>query len=255
MSNSKGNTYPALVISNDYQVFGIDSQQQKHSLSNTDFAMDIGISEDGTIWVLSLTPDPDGGGARIFWSNGDGNWNEISTSDPGGIRISGGSGSSCYYLTSEGVIRTLDTNGTSSVYDSSNYYLEFDYGGGYVWAVFSKNGHIPQLYFSEASNLSWKAFNGEPQPFSISVNYQGNCVAVNDFSPITYSKDGSSTYSPGSGADSKTIQISSKSWTYLVSIDANAEGNLLFSWVDQQGGMFEQMAVRAYKVLATHYRY
>ena len=62
MANSNGNTYPFIIISGEGQVFGVDSSQTTHSLSNSNFAMDIGISEDGTIWAISNVPDPDGGG-------------------------------------------------------------------------------------------------------------------------------------------------------------------------------------------------
>ena len=133
MSNQKGNQYPLWFISNNYQVFAGDSSGKAHSMSDQMFAMDISISEDGTVWVLSTTPDPDGGGSKLFWSDGDSNWNEINTPDPGGVAIAGGTGSSCYYLDYDSNIRTMDTNGASNVVYSKNYVESIDYGGGYFW--------------------------------------------------------------------------------------------------------------------------
>ena len=52
MANSNGNVYPYLVLSNELQVLGVNEQGQNYSLSNENFALDIGISEDGTIDVV-----------------------------------------------------------------------------------------------------------------------------------------------------------------------------------------------------------
>lgn len=256
MANSKGNAFPNIILSNDSQVFGVDSHNQTHQLSETSFALDLAVSEDGTLWIISNTPDPDGGGSRIYWSNADGNWNEINTPEPGGVQISGGTGSSCYYLTSAGVVRTLDTNGDSTVFDDSSNFISFDYGGGYVWGIFYKNGGIPKLYYSQANALSWQAFSGDPSPMSISVSYAGDCYGIDDSgSPKVYSTDGSTVSSAGSGADDNTAQISSKNWTYLISyVDMSSDGNLVYAWVDTQGGTFEPTTVRAYKVCSTYHR-
>ena len=77
MSNQKGNQYPLWGINNNYEVFVLKTDGSTETMSKNDFAMDIAVSEDGTVWVLSTEPDPDGGGAKIYWSNGDNTWNEI----------------------------------------------------------------------------------------------------------------------------------------------------------------------------------
>ena len=253
---TKGNTFSFLIIDSNFQIKGIDAQQNATTLSEEGFAMDIGISEDGTIWAISTSPDPDGGGARIYWGIGDKNWNEIATSDPGGVRISGGTGSSCFYLTSDGVIRTLDTNGSSSVFSDTHDYLFFDYGGGMIWAVFSPPGQgKPQLHYSSADTLSWKAFAGDPSPVSISVNYDGNCFGIDvNSSPIIYQKDGQNTSSPGPGVNNNSMEISAKNWTYVISFSSDEEGNIIYVWEDVQGGKFVASSVRGNKVLATYYR-
>ena len=257
MANSNGNAYPYLVINNWFQVLGVNSKGDNFSLSNENFALDIGISEDGTIWAISVTPDPDGGGGRIYWSTGNGTWNEISTSDPGGVKICGGTGSSCFYITSDGVVRTLDTDGTSSVFDGTYNYLEFNYGGGYVWAVFSlKDGDVPQLYYSDGSVLSWNAFAGNPLPSSISSDYAGTCFAVDENNnPVYYSTDGTSTGTAGSGIDGMAMQISSKNWTYVVTFDAASSSgeNPIYKWVDESGGKFEKTNMTGMKVLSTYH--
>ena len=212
-NNSKYNCYPNIIIDNNYQVHGVGSDQSTTNLSDKNFAFAIGISEDGTLWAISTTPDPDGGGSKIFWSDVGAQWNEINTPDPGGIAISGGPGSSCFFLTTSGEIWTMDTNGTGKEVYSANYVLEMDAGGGYIWALMAINGGIPSLHYSTwNAPFDFKKFNlGEnASPFSLSVNYQGNCYATENYSPVYYSNDGSSSGSAGSGLDGAALKISFK---------------------------------------------
>ncbi len=255
MSNSKGNQYPVWGINFNYEVFAVDTNGHANTMSDANFAMKVAISEDGTVWALSTTPDPDGGGSKLFWSNGDGNWTEINTADPGGVSISGGEGDKCYYLTYDGEIRSMDTSGNSTAVYQGNYIVDFDYGAGMFWAIMPEQaGGIPCLQYTSASDISWKAFHGNPEPFSISADYQGNCIAIAGFDPVYYSKDGTSTGSAGAGVAGKALQISAKNWTFLVSTDANANGNLLYEWQDIAGGTFEALAARGMSVAASYYR-
>ena len=255
MSNSKGNQYPVWGINTNYQVFAINTDGHANTMSDINFAMRVVISEDGIVWALSYTPDPDGGGAKLFWSNGDANWTEINTADPGGVRISGGEGDKCYYLTYDGEIRSMDTSGNSTSVYKGNYIVDFDYGADMFWAIMPEQaGGIPCLQYTHAAAISWKAFQGNPEPYSISTDYQGNCIAIADFNPVYYSKDGSSTGSAGGGVAGRALQISAKNWTFLVSTDANTDGNLSYEWQDIAGGTFEAMSVRGMSVAASYYR-
>ena len=146
MSNSKGNTYPVWGVNPDFQVFAVDKSGTVHSKSKVDFAYSVAVSEDGTVWALSSTPDPDGGGSKIFWSNGDGNWTEINTSDPGGVRIAGGQNDTCIYLTWDGDLRLLDTNtNNKSIYNNPSL-VEFDYGGGSYGDFYQTNKEVSLPY-------------------------------------------------------------------------------------------------------------
>lgn len=254
MSNSKGNQYPVWGINDKDQVFAVDTNGTTHNMSNENFASSIGIAEDGTVWVLSMIPDPDGGGARLFWSNGDSIWNEINTPDPGGVDISGGLGSNCFYRTFDGEIRTMSTGGTGRSYYNGKYISAFDYGGGMVWALMPETeGGIPCLQFANVDVLQWKPFAGNPEPSSISVDYQGNCQAINDADPVYYSKDGVSTGSSGTGVNGKAFIISSKTWTFLMSTELNENGNLFYEWQDIAGGTYMPMAARGSRIAASHY--
>lgn len=255
MSNSNGNQYAFWYIDSNFQVFAVDGQNKSHSKSNENFASSLAVSVDGTVWAISREPDPDGGGARIYWSTGDGSWNEISTSDPGGVKIAGGEGSSCYYITEDGVVRTLDTNGTSNAFSDLHSVLAFDYGGGHYWAIYpNERGGIATLHYS-TDGVTWNDFAGKPEPIDISVGYQGNCYAVDDsFNPVYYSNDGSSTGSASAGADGKALQISFKNWSYLVSSAISDQENVIMRWVDTQGGMYQNSGFTGCKVFATYNR-
>ena len=116
MANSKGNQYPNWTISNQGEVFAIDTTNTATSKSKKDFAASIGVSEDGTIWAISYEPDPDGGGSKLYWSNGDGNWTEIDTPDPGGIyQSTGADNEGCIYKTFDGLLIRMTTQCQSKI--------------------------------------------------------------------------------------------------------------------------------------------
>lgn len=255
MSNTKGNQYPLWGINNSFQVFAVDHGGQVHTMSKENFAMRISVSEDGTVWVLSITPDPNGGGAKLYWSNGDSSWNEIDTPDPGGIAVAGGQNDNCFYQTFGGEIRIVDTNANNKVYYSDQYIVEFDYGGGMVWAIMPESqGGIPCLQYADVNNLEWKVFAGKPHPLNISANYQGDCYGVDNFNPIRYNKDGTSTGSAGSGLAGQALSMSFKSWSFALSTKTSADGNLIYEWQDEAGGTFMAMTAKANRIAASYYR-
>ena len=259
MSNTKGNVFRFIIISMDYQVFGVHNDGTQTSLSDQNFTGSIGIAEDGTLWALSLLdPDPDGGGAKLYWSNADGHWNEINTSDPGGVMISGGAGSSCYYISGSDGLRSMDTNGQGKLIDGTHLFYAMDYGGGNIWGVFpDKEGGAPGLHYAAAGDqLQWNKFNlqnEENAPFPISVSSSGNCYGVIDGNPTYFSKNGGQG-TAGSGANGIGLEMSFKNWNYLLTTNANTDGNEVMAWVDTKGGVFQNTNTRAYKVLATYTR-
>ncbi len=260
MSNAKGNAYPLLLVSNNYQVQAVDKSQKITNLSNEMFAMEVCISEDGTIWALSVNPDPDGGGAKLFWSDGDQNWNEINTPDPGGIQIAGYTGSSCIYLSgSDGALRSMDTNGTSTViYDNPSMQLvDFDYGGGKIWGILPPGeGKIPILQYmdaSSASSASWTpAGSDDYYVFNLSVNSNGACYGVDDYAPVTVSTSGEIT---SAGSISKNvISITYKNANFVLTDDGNAEGNLVYEWTSSNEGEYSATNFRAMRIASTYYQ-
>ena len=241
MSNTKGNAYPLWMISNSFQVQSVDSSQHITNQSDEGFAMDFGISEDGTIWVLSTQPDPDGGGSKIYWGNGDSNWNEIATSDPGGIRICGFTGSSCLFLTGDYQLMSMDTDGTSkTIYDgSTNPVIEFDYGDNTIWAVLSnKEGEIPTLHYTDASTINWTSVGENLYSlYSLSVNVQGFCFGIMDYKPVYYEKNGT-TGSAGATGSKLALAISNKEASFILTNDGDASGNLVMEYTPDGGGTF-----------------
>lgn len=257
MSNSKGNAYPLWLISNNAQIQSVDTSQKISNQSKENFAMGLGISEDGTVWALSTEPDPDGGGAKIYWSNGDENWNEIASSDPGGVKICGYTGSSCLFLTGSGDLLSMDTNGSSNklVDGSTTLIYDFDYGNSVIWAILAKkSGMIPSLHYTNTNApLSWKEVGDQVYDlYSLSVNYAGNCYGAQDYKPVYYDTNGS-TGSAGSTGQLLALQVSFKNANFMVSNDGTAEGNLVYEWVDEQGGTYSSMNIRAMTIQSTYY--
>ena len=255
MSNTKGNAYPLWGINNKFQVFAMDSSQQVHAMSKENFAMDISISEDGTVWILTTEPDPDGGGAKLFWSNGDKNWHEIDTPEEGGVAIAGASGDNCFYLSTGGMLRRVNTTGQSiNIYEGD--LVNFDYGGGYFWAILPQApGGEAILQFSSATPpFQFKPFPGNKTPFGLSVNTEGNCYGIEDFSSKYYSNNGTGTGSYGHNLDEKALQITFKGWSYIRSTEFGENGNRVYKWVDIAGGTFEPLKVYAVSIAASYHR-
>lgn len=255
MANSKGNAYPIWIISNNYQVQSVDTQQQVSNQSKENFAMEIAISEDGTVWVLSTEPDPDGGGAKVYWSNGDNQWNEINTSDPGGFQISGYTGSSCIILTGYGKLMSIDTDGSSSVLYDSGHISEFSYGGGNIWAIIAqKPGDIPSLHYAIAgSSLTWQAVGDKVYNiYSLSTDSTGRCFGTQDYLPVFWDTDGNNG-SAGALGSHYALSISVKSGNFVLTNEGNADGNLVYEWVIENEGSYSAMNIHAMKLCATYY--
>lgn len=257
MSQTKGNVYPFWYISNDNEVFAVDNKGTAHSKSKAGFAREIGISIDGTVWVLSNIPDPDGGGAKIFWSNGDNNWNEIATSDPGGMRLTGAGVERCLYMTSSGEIYTLKTDGTILKEYSDLGIIRLAAGGRYIWAIMPlSKGEKPILRYFDVTDQSagWKTFAGNISPRSISVSGSGDCFGVIDSNPMYFSIDGKTSGSAGTGADGITLNISYCNFGYIVTDNANEKGNQIMKLVNEPNGDFVDTRLRGRRVAASFYK-
>lgn len=257
MANSKGNQYPLWYISNEQQVMAVAHNGKTYEKSQAGFAADIGISEDGTVWVISEIPDPDGGGARIFWSNGDSNWNEISTSDPGGKIITGAEGSNCMYLTASDEVYTLNPQGKATLDFKGLNIQEISYGGNYLWGVLPENsGGIPVLRYLKVTDPSktWHTFTGNITPSSISTGYAGNCSAVVKRNPMYFLTDGTSSGSMGTGADGQTLSITFRNWCFILNTNANENGNQIMEFQSGGAGSFVAMAVRGTRVESSYYQ-
>ncbi|MBK7873901.1 MAG: hypothetical protein IPJ74_26230 [Saprospiraceae bacterium] len=253
---SIGNNYLLWAIGSDNQVQALDPSTNSFvTKSDNEFAFDLGVSEDGTIWVISTIPDPNGG-AKIFWSPGDGTWNEVQKPTKQAAQICGTSYSNCMYVSETGDVVQMSTDGTSYNLLTALDITDIDYGGGYYWAIMPlKPGGIPCLQFAKVTTppLTWKAFAGNVIPNNISVNYSGDCYAVNNYNPMYYSKDGSTSNTDGTGANGITLQITFKNTYYLLSNNANAQGNEIMIWVDQQGGIWQNTGLRAIKIVSSWY--
>ena len=257
MANNNANQYPAWLIDVNGTVVAVPHDGGAVvKKSNENFAYKLGISTNGILWAISTTPDPDGGGAKIFWSTGDGNWTEINTSDPGAISITGYTDNACLYMDWDGNVRQLDTSGNATLLFSDPTLIDLDYGGGWLWAIRpASSGNIPVLQLAEYSggNPNWKIFDGNITPYSLSVSYQGNCYCQVAGTPTYFSNDGSSTDKWGSGIDGQALQGSFKTWSFAITTDITENGNLLYEWQDISGGTFVSTNKRCSFVLASYY--
>ena len=264
MANTKGNQYPAWIISASGQVLSVAADGTLKAQSPQDFAYDISISTDGTVWVVSTTADPDGGGAKIYWSNGDNNWNEISTPNPGAASITGTADGFCFYVTTGGDLWKLDTTSAAEKLSWASNIVAVDYSSGAdraVWAVFpDQPGQQPTLHFGKFGNkpnvFNWTLFPGNVSPTSISGNSNGNGYGLIAGVPWQYTQAGTSLKvdkgaKRGMYVSFKQGSISGQDRFYLTTASGNKDGNQVMIWQGDAGWV--DAGFRAIKTLATYY--
>ncbi|WP_373550361.1 hypothetical protein [Haliscomenobacter sp.] len=254
MPNTNANVYPALGINAQNQVFGVDANNNIHTLSNEGFAQVIAISENGTIWAIST--DPLSGGAQLSWSTGDGNWTAFSNV-PGAVLLTGSRADSALYYTESQTLWTIQTSGQGEQIGQMPEVQDLDYGGGYLWMIapIAPNGDACLQFTSmEGPMFNWKPFSGYSEPSSISVNYAGNCYGVDgSFSPMYYLNDGVSTGSAGDGATTSSLEVSFKNTFYVLSTNGNEKGNDVLVYKGDGPGSFVSAGFQAIQVLGTYY--
>ncbi|MEP2936415.1 MAG: hypothetical protein ABJM06_11590 [Gilvibacter sp.] len=232
MANSKGNKYPLWTITPDGVVNAIDAMGKATKMSEPNFATDIGISDDGTVWITSTQPDADGGGQKIYYSDGDSNWNEINTAAPGGFVIAGAGKDGCVYLTNQYDLYAIDTKATSkndALKLDANVF-DINCGGGYFWALKpAKEGEAAVLQFCKATTpLKWQVFEGNLMPSSISVTASGTCFALLDDLPFEFDLDGKTKKQVIPGSTQTAIQISYKNYSNVImALEPTIKGNQL----------------------------
>lgn len=250
----QGNDYKLWIINPQNQVCYVNLRGQTITVSEAGFASDIAISEDGVIWAMTTTPDPDGGGAEIAWLDKDQVWQTIRSKAPGAFDITGGREDQCIYRTSSGVLYRMDTQGNSKIIYDSNPIFSIDFGGSMVWGVFpDQPGKIPQLHYADYSeSLQWNEYMGIQSPSSLSVNYKGDCVGIQNFDPFVYQLPGNSRIF-GSGVHEKVAQISFKHSPYLLVAEPSIEGNPIYRWDDDEDGIWVNTGLKGNRILSTYY--
>lgn len=232
MANQKGNRYPIWTIEVDGTLVAYDAYAKKIVMSEAGFATDIGISVDGTVWVVSSETDPDGGGLKIYFSDGTKNWTEADGKGPGAIKVAGTINSDCVIITADFELFSLNKKKEYTKLDDDIFDINF--GGGYYWALKPlKSGEIPVLQFSKSiSPTKWNVFEGNLSPTSISVDASGNCWALLDGVPYHFKVDGKTKKAVIPGASINAIQISVKDYTnaILSATDVTDKGNLFLQY-------------------------
>jgi len=265
MANKNGNQFPAWIIDAQQRVCSVTSTGQVTPRSDPGFAGDIGISEDGILWVVSRKADPDGGGAEIYWGTGDGQWNEINTPDPGGVKITGAGGRGCLYLTLGGDIWSMNTESKGHLQKIASKVTDIAFGESYLWAMFPPTlGAQPVLQYGTFAQMpfQWKVFPENPHPLHLTANASDFCYGLKNFKPVYFLLNGTTgQWAEGAkrGMQVSFKQVASgspehkKNLAYLVTTSANKDGNQTMKWQDGSPGTWVDAGFRAIRVQATYY--
>lgn len=249
-----GNDYKLWIINVQNQVCYIDNQNRSIAVSEEGFASEIAVSEDGVIWALTSTPDPDGSGAQIAWLDKNQEWQRIQSEDPGAYKISGGKEDQCIYRTSSGVLYQMDTRGVGKILYDTTPVLNMDFGGNMVWGLLSdKPGEIPQLHYAYYSDsLQWNKYSGIQNPTSITVDYRGECMGIQGYMPFVYQLPGG-IQRLDARICPPALQVSFKSNLYLLSAHPTRHGNAIYEWNESGDGFWMDTGLKGKRILSTYY--
>ena len=240
-----GNNYQLWVIANDGSVCAVVNTNQLSPISDPDFAVGLAITQNGTIWALSTQPDPQGG-SGLMWTQDGSTWTAVNNSAPGGVQVAAYINDACIYLTEAGDIYFQDTLGNNRQLTAGLNISDIDTGAGIFWAVFPATpGEIPVLQYGTLANnqISWKTFNTKMTPGGLSVSYAGDCYGIYEDTPYGYYQYQQQTAIFGSGLSGKAMQVTFKNWAYALTNEPTTEGNPVYVWVDEQGGIWQPVGL------------
>ena len=263
MPNTNYNAYLLMMVSEQFQIIGVNPDGSTTNVSDEDFAHKISISEDGTLWAISLEPDLDGGGGKIYYSQSANDWHEITSKHPGARSISGGPGSSCFYIDdAEGAIYSVQTDGTAVKHFSDRQVCEMGAGGGIIWALYGTNhdGDIPSLHYSNWNPpfdfILFKANLTHASPTSLSVDSKGHCYCNMYKTPWVYKHNSRASGAVAELVDNQAIVITKKNNNFIMTIDSNSEGNQILQMGGPGGQPYNYNPInqRAINICATFYK-
>ena len=258
MANYKGNRFPIWAIEVDGTVVAYDAMATRNQMSEAGFASSIAISVDGTVWAVTFEPDPDGGGQKVYFSDGSSNWTEITGKAPGAVAVAGTAKGDSVIITNDYLLYAIEQDNGFLKLDKEVYAI--DCGAGKFWALKPlKEGGIPVLQYCVATTpLQWKVFEGNLTPTSISVDAAGECWALLDGVPYKFKLDGKTKQPVIPGAKLNAIQISCKDYTnaILSGTDITEKGNLFLQYNSSptiEPSYLPVKGIRASSMLTSYY--
>lgn len=250
-----GNDYQLWYVDANFQVFNVDPNGKIQSMSGMNFAFQISVGTDGTVWIVSNEPDPDGGGGKIYWSDGSAQWNEITGSAPGAKKIVGTSQATALYITFDGQLISIDTKGNFTTFYTGDPVLDVAVEGNNLWLILSdKPGEKPSLHYGKfTKNPSLTEFAENPQPLGITCDISGSCYGIIDGNVFSYSTDLKTVYPfAPDGPDGISSAVSGKNWIYMISSEAAEGGAKIYEFFDNGPGEWRDTGWAGIAISATY---
>ncbi len=246
----------AAIINQENQVAGVKKDLTMYPFPSKFGIYDISLSEDDVTFAVSDIPDPDGGGALLYYLTEDNDWAKLDNGNPGARKVCGTGIRSCLYISEDDNIYSMNTQAQGQLVYDGLPILELAYGGGMLWGVLpDKTGGMPQLHWSKysaGSPINWNLFPGNYQPTSLAANEQGDAYGIESGLPYGYIAAKGQRFQFGAMPQPNGMEITFKNWSYVLTSNSSPQGNEVLKWVDEQGGVWQDAGFKATKVCAVY---
>lgn len=160
----------AWIVDEGGTVWVLDKQGNSKQMSTEEFAIDIGVGTDGTVWIVSTqTREAAGGNIVMYLSPGSTEW--VATPPPqAAVAISGSNSGVAWSVNTYGEIWTLDPQGGGNLMSPRGTATDVSVGpDGTAWMISTIDGQSGggnEVMWYNTSSGQWEAV---PYPASASV--------------------------------------------------------------------------------------
>ena len=138
-----------------------------------DFAADIGVGADGSVWVITTEPQTGQAGSKVAWLNDPASRSWTTLASPAAAtRISVAADGTAWTVNDKGEVWTLHKQGGGSLYSPAVELFAFDIGvgsSGVVWVITaeSRPGGAAPAWLADAASKSWTTLAAPAAAMSI----------------------------------------------------------------------------------------
>lgn len=197
-----------------------------------EFAFDIGVGADGSVWVITAEARP--GGAVPAWLEDPAtkSWHQLAA-PAAAARVAVGPDGTAYTVNSKGEVWTLHKEGGGDLLSPPNQEFASDIGvgaDGTVWVITTEDrrgGNVP-AWLEDASTRSWRPLAPPAAADRIAVAPDGTALTVNSFGEVwtLHQQGGGELLSPANEDFAMDIGIGASGVPWVITTEPREGGNV-----------------------------